>query len=219
MLTESTEMYLITIYRLTRDRPYASNSDIAAMLGISLSSASEKIKRLTMDGFLAHEAHEGTTLSEEGQRIALSVVRKHRLMETFMVNMAGYQIDEVHEEACRLEHAISDRLADALEVMLGHPAVDPHGHPIPSKDGQIAALDCMALVDVEAGETVTICRVEDLDAERLTYVRELGLVPGTVVIVSEIAPFDGPIILTVDDQTVAVARNVAREIGVTRDTM
>ena len=216
MITESTEMYLITVYRLTRDRPYASNSDVATMLGISLSSASEKIKRLALDGFLNHEVHEGISLTEKGEHIALSVVRKHRLIETFMVKMAGYTIDEVHDEACRLEHAISDRLADQLEIMLGYPKVDPHGHPIPSKDGTITETAHDLLVDIPVGETVTVCRVEDLDPQRLKYVRELGLVPGTEIFVSEVAPFEGPMILTVGGETVAVARNVASEIGVMR---
>ena len=162
MLTESTEMYLITVYRLTRDRPFASNSDIATSLGISLSSASEKIKRLALDGFLVHESHEGTALTDKGRQIALNVVRKHRLIESFMVTMAGYHIDEVHEEACRLEHAISDRLADALETLLGYPQVDPHGHPIPDKTGDIMAQDYLPLNEVPPGEIVTIARVEDL---------------------------------------------------------
>ncbi len=215
MVTESVEMYLISVYRLTREAPYTSIKDIAAILGVSLPSVSEKVKRLAQRGYLVHKWREGVSLTEEGRLIALRVLRKHRLIETFLVEMLDYPLDEVHHEACRLEHAVSDRLIDRLEAVLGCPKVDPHGHPIPTKEGTVAVSDYQSLADALPGKKVMVCRVNDRDRGRLHYLRELGLVPGARVSVLEVAPFDGPLTLTVDGETVVIARATAREIGVT----
>ncbi len=215
MHTESTEMYLITVYRLTRETPRASTKDIATLLKVSQPSVSEQLKRLAKQGYLNYQWREGATLTEKGEPIAINVLRKHRLLETFLVNMAGYELDEVHEEACEMEHAISNRLADRLEVMLDYPEVDPHGHPIPGKDGRVTSPDCFALADVPAGQTVTICQVSDWHPQELAYLRQVNLVPDTIVTVAEIAPFDGPFTLEVNGQTIAISREIAQKIGVT----
>ena len=217
MQTESTEMYLITVYRLTRQTPRATTKDIANLLKISQPSVSEQLKRLAKQGYLKHAWREGAILTEKGEHIAINVLRKHRLIETFLVEMAGYAIDEVHDEACQMEHAISDRLADRLEAMLGYPLVDSHGHPIPDKDGSVASLDFLPLADAPPGETVIIREVSDWEQEEIQYLRELGLVPGTAVTVSTVAPFDGPLTLEVEEKTVALARPIAEKIGVVRD--
>jgi DtxR family transcriptional regulator, Mn-dependent transcriptional regulator len=213
-MTESTEMHLITIYRLTEEQQTASIGDIAAMLGIHHSSVSEKVKRLKEQGLVQHEHHEGVSLTEDGRRIAISVLRKHRLVKTFLVQMAAYPIDEVYDEACQLEHVISDRLADRLEEMLGNPQVDPHGYPIPDRDGSVAVLNYRSLNDHSPGETVVIRRVDALQQDKLTYLRQLGLTPGTQVKIEEIAPFDGPLTLVVGEQTVVIAPSLAQEIEV-----
>jgi len=212
--TESTEMYLITVYRLTRKSPYASTKDIATMLNVSPPSVSERIKRLAEQGYLNHEWREGATLTEKGEHIAINVLRKHRLVETFLVEMASYSIDEIHDEACKIEHAISNRLADRLEAMLDHPKIDPHGHPIPTKDGQVAISEYHPLADVPPGQEVIIRQVSDWEPEQLTYLQELGLVPGAKVVVQNKAPFEGPLTLSVGSNTVAIAPTIAREIGV-----
>jgi DtxR family Mn-dependent transcriptional regulator len=215
MQTESTEMYLITVYRLTRQTPRATTKDIANLLKISQPSVSEQLKRLAKQGYLKHAWREGAILTEKGERIAINVLRKHRLIETFLVEMAGYAIDEVHDEACQMEHAISDRLADRLEAMLGYPQVDSHGHPIPDKAGSVASLDFLPLAEVSPGETMIICQVSDWEREEIQYLRELGLVPGTAVTVSTVAPFDGPLTLEVEEKTIALALSIAQKIGVT----
>lgn len=212
--TESTEMYLMTVYRLTRKGPYAATKDIATMLNVSPPSVSERIKRLAEQGYLNHEWREGATLTEKGEHIAINVLRKHRLVETFLVEMAGYSIDEIHDEACKIEHAISNRLADRLEAMLDYPKADPHGHPIPTKDGQVAISEYQPLDDVPPGREVTIRQVSDWEPEQLTYLQELGLVPGAKVVVQNKAPFEGPLTLNVGSNTVAIAPTIAREIGV-----
>lgn len=207
-------MYLITVYRLTRWAPSASTKDIADMLGISPPSVSERLKRLTEQGYLHHAWREGTTLTEQGERIAINVLRKHRLIETFLVKLAGYTLDEIHDEACQMEHAITDRLADRLEVLLNYPTVDPHGHPIPTKTGEVPALTYRSLAQVEPGQTVVIRQVSDWDPAQLRYLRELGLTPGVEVTVVEKAPFAGPLSLSLTGKTVVIAPAIAETIGV-----
>ncbi|GIL08716.1 MAG: iron-dependent repressor [Chloroflexota bacterium] len=217
MLSESTEMYLITVYRLTDGgRPFALITELANMLGIKHSSASEKVKRLTEQGYLLHDQREGVALTDEGRRIAISVLRKHRLIKTYMVNLGGYSLDEVYDEACRLEHAITDRFADSLERLLNYPEVDPHGYPIPTRDGQIAQLSYASLNDFSPGDVVIVRRIEALNQEKLTYLRELGLVPGAAVTIVSIAPFDGPLMLRVADRPnpIHIAPSLAQEVEV-----
>ncbi len=215
LLSESTEMYLITIYRLTDETPSTSISDIAQMLKVHHSSASEKIKHLTEEGFVVHKPHGAVNLTDSGRTIALSVLRKHRLMKTFLVQMADYGLDEVYDEACRLEHAISERLADALERMLNYPKVDPHGYPIPSRDGQVAELHFDTLDRFQPGDRLVVRRVNALDHAKLSYLQRLGLVPGATLHIERIEPFDGPMILALADATVAIAPTLAAEIEVT----
>lgn len=212
--SESTEMYLITVYRLTRQAPAASTKDIADMLNVSPPSVSERIKRLTEQGYLNHAWREGTTLTEAGERIAVNVLRKHRLVETFLVEMAGYTLDEIHDEACHIEHAISDRLADRLEVILKHPTVDPHGHPIPTKNGEVAVVTYHPLAEVEPGERVVIRQVSDWDNAQLNYLQSLGLVPGVEIEILDRAPFDGPLTVKLGSKVFALAQDIAQTVGV-----
>lgn len=216
MLTESTEMHLITIYRLTEDGSAgrASVGDIAKLLGLHHSSVSEKVRRLEEDGFITYEAHEGAALTSEGRRIAINVLRKHRIIKVFLVNLAEYPIDEVYDEACKLEHVITDRLADSLEKLLNYPEVDPHGYPIPKKDGTVAVTQYQTLNDFMPGDAVIVRRIESLNKEKLTYLRELGLIPDTEVTILEIAPFDGPLTIQVGARTIAIAPSLAQEIEV-----
>lgn len=218
MLTESTEMYLVMVYRLTRNVPYTSTSDIATALGVSLPSVSEKVKRLAEQGYMVHKWRRGVALTEEGLRIALNVIRKHRLIATFLVQRAGYLLEEVYEEACRLEHVISDRLADRLEEMLGYPQVDPQGHPIPARDGTVALYTYEPLTSVSPGQTVVVRRVSTLDQARLRYIRELGLLPHTRIQVLDIAPFEGSLTIRIGERTVALARTIADDIEVDNDS-
>ena len=176
---------------------------------------SEKVHRLEEDGFITYEAHEGAALTDKGRRIAINVLRKHRLLKVFLVNMAEYTIDEVYEEACKLEHVITDRLADSLEKLLNYPEVDPHGYPIPKKDGTVAVTHYQTLNDFAPGDAVIVRRIEPLNKEKLTYLRTLGLIPDTQVTILEIAPFDGPLTIQVGERILAIAPSLAQEIEVT----
>jgi DtxR family Mn-dependent transcriptional regulator len=210
-------MYLITVYRLTCKFPRATTKEIATLMGVSAPSASERVKRLAEQGYLNHEWREGTTLTKEGERIAINVLRKHRLIETFLVKMADYAIDEIHDEACQIEHAMSDKLANRLDKMLGHPKVDPHGHPIPTKDGAVAVLNFSSLAKISSGETVVVQQVSDWDDKQLSYLCSIGVVPGNRLIIEDVAPFDGPLTLRIDGKVVAIAQDIAQSVGVARE--
>ena len=192
-LTRSVEDYLKAIYRLSPEGRPASTSDIAHLLELSAPSVSGMVKRLSELGFLEHIPYKGVQLTEAGRRAALRMVRRHRLIEAYLVEFLGYGWDTVHAEAERLEHAVSDTLVERMAAALGHPTADPHGDPIPAADGSIFELASTALSDVEVGATVEIRRVDEGDPERLRYLAALGLVPGVVVTVVDRQPFGGPV--------------------------
>ncbi|HKT60728.1 MAG TPA: metal-dependent transcriptional regulator [Gemmatimonadales bacterium] len=192
-LTRSVEDYLKAIYRLSPEGRPAATSDIARLLELSPPSVSGMVKRLSELGFLEHIPYKGVQLTEAGRRAALRMVRRHRLIEAYLVQFLGYSWDTVHVEAERLEHAVSDTLVERMAAALGHPVVDPHGDPIPGADGSIPELACTPLADADIGETVEIRRVDESEPERLRYLAALGLVPGVVLTVLDRQPFGGPV--------------------------
>ena len=157
-LTRSVEDYLKAIYRLSSGTQPAATSDIANLLDLSPPSVSGMIKRLSEQGLLEHVPYKGVVLTPAGRRLALRTVRRHRLIESYLVAFLGYSWDAVHDEAERLEHAISDELAERMAAALGNPGVDPHGDPIPTADGDIAEVAGMPLSEVPAGMAVEIRR-------------------------------------------------------------
>ena len=192
-LTRSVEDYLKAIYRLSPEGRPAATSDIARLLELSAPSVSGMVKRLSELGLLEHIPYKGVQLTDAGRRAALRMVRRHRLIEAYLVQFLGYSWDTVHVEAERLEHAVSDPLVERMAAALGHPVVDPHGDPIPGADGSIHELACAPLADVDIGETVEIRRVDESEPERLRYLALLGLVPGVVLTVLDRQPFGGPV--------------------------
>jgi DtxR family Mn-dependent transcriptional regulator len=151
------------------------------------------VKRLSELGLLEHLPYKGVQLTAEGRRVALRMVRRHRLIESYLVEFLGYSWDTVHSEAERLEHAVSDTLVERMAAALGHPSVDPHGDPIPTADGAIEEPATTPLAVLEAGDTAEIVRVVENDAERLRYLASLGLKPGAMLTVLERQPFGGPL--------------------------
>ena len=192
-LTRSVEDYLKAIYRLSPEGRPASTSDIANLLELSPASVSGMVKRLSEQGLLEHEPYKGVQLTDEGRRAALRMVRRHRLIEAYLVAKLGYTWDTVHDEAERLEHAVSDTLVERMAAVLGHPAVDPHGDPIPSADGSIDAPPGVPLTEVPVGRTVELMRVDEGQPDRLRYLASFGLTPGVAVTVLDRQPFQGPI--------------------------
>jgi DtxR family Mn-dependent transcriptional regulator len=211
-LTRSVEDYLKAIYRLSPAGQPASTSQIASLLELSPPSVSGMVKRLSEQGLLEHVPYKGVQLTAEGRRAALRMLRRHRLIEAYLVEFLGYSWDTVHEEAERLEHAVSDLLVERMAAALGHPAVDPHGDPIPGADGSIDEPELMPLTEMPAGETVEVRRVVQGDAERLRYLAALGLRPGAAVTVVERRPFDGPLTVQVGPDRHVLGYELARII-------
>jgi DtxR family transcriptional regulator, Mn-dependent transcriptional regulator len=195
-LTRSVEDYLKAIYHLSLKGQPATTSDIAHLLELSPPSVSGMIKRLSEQGLLEHEPYKGVVLTTEGRRVALRIVRRHRILEAYLGAFLGYGWEDVHGEAERLEHAVSDLLIERMAAALGNPRVDPHGDPIPEADGTIAELVYTPLTDISEGETAEIRRVDTSQPDRLRYIAGFGLTPGTLVRVLDRQPFRGPI--TVD---------------------
>jgi DtxR family Mn-dependent transcriptional regulator len=199
-LTASVEDYLKAIYNLSPEGRAASTSDIAHRLELSAPSVSGMVKRLSEQGLLEHVPYKGVQLTPEGRRAALRMIRRHRIIETYLVDRLGYTWDTVHAEAERLEHAVSDALIQRMADALGNPHADPHGEPIPTADGLIAEVTATPLPEVALGETVEICRVTAGDPARLRYLASLDLMPGASVTVVERQPFQGPLTLRINDR-------------------
>lgn len=216
-LTRSVEDYLKAIYQLSPEGRPASTSEIANLLALSPPSVTGMVKRLSEHGLLEHIPYRGVQLTEEGRRVALRMVRRHRLIEAYLVEFLGYSWDTVHEEAERLEHAVSDTMIERMAGALGHPSVDPHGDPIPSADGSIHELACTPLVDVPVGETVEIRRVHENQPERLRYIASLGLRPGVHVTVVGRQPIDDLVTIEVGSEKQVIGRELGHALLCARE--
>ncbi|MES2178890.1 MAG: metal-dependent transcriptional regulator [Gemmatimonadota bacterium] len=198
-LTGPVEDYLKAIYDLERVGEPAATNDIALRLAISPASVSGMMRRLADQGLITHEPYRGVRLTTDGRRAALRTLRRHRILECYLTEVLGYPWDRVHEEAEQLEHAASEELIDRMAAALGEPTRDPHGAPIPTRDGRVEESALRSLAEMAQGDHVRVRRVQDEDAERLRYLAELGIRPGAQVRILDKAPFDGPITVWVDD--------------------
>ena len=177
----------------------AGTKDVADRLSVSSASVTNMFVRLQEMGLVEYERYRGVSLTGRGRAEALRLVRRHRLIETFLLEHLGYTRQEVHEEAERLEHAVSDGFTERLAELLGHPGHDPHGEPIPSADGTLVADDSFFLGEAAAGARVRIRKIADDDAPVLDHLEERGLVPGCVLAVVEARELDG--VVTVEDES------------------
>jgi DtxR family Mn-dependent transcriptional regulator len=166
---------------------------LAEKLGVSASTVSEAVRRLADQGFVDHARYGSISLTESGRASAVAMVRRHRLIETFLVSELGYGWDEVHDEAEVLEHAVSERMVEAIDAKLGYPERDPHGDPIPSRDGSIPSPPARALSDFDAGQHGRVARISDADPAMLRYFDEVGIALDTEVAVVERRDFAGTI--------------------------
>jgi DtxR family Mn-dependent transcriptional regulator len=213
-LTRSQEDYLKALYELHQPGGRVSTAGLAASLGISAASVSEMVSRLSSQGLVAHDRFRGQRLTPEGEEIALELIRHHRLVEMFLVEVLGYRWDEVDEEAERLEHVISERMEERIFELLGRPELDPHGDPIPSVDGTLRAASTRSLLDCPAGTTAVIGRVSDVDPEKLRALDQMGLALGASLEVLATSRFESPISVRAGDLILSVPIGLAREIFV-----
>ncbi len=175
-LTTVAQDYLKTIWTAQEwSHEKVSTKMLAERIGVSASTASESIRKLADQGLVHHEKYGAVTLTDAGRSAALAMVRRHRLLETFLVNELGYSWDEVHDEAEILEHAVSDRMLDRMDAKLGHPTRDPHGDPIPAADGRVPTPPARQLSDCADGEAGTVARISDADPEMLRYFDTVGI--------------------------------------------
>ena len=196
-LTRSVEDYLKAVYSLTEREESASTSALAEVLDVKPASVTGMVKRLAECGYLEHARYRGVQLTQAGSREALRIIRRHRILETYLHMHLGYSWDDVHPEAERLEHAASEALIDRMAAILEHPSHDPHGAPIPTPSGEIEVPDFVTLNEVALGVAVQIRAVQDEDPARLRYLETLGLIPGVRLTVKKRAPFDGPTTVSV----------------------
>lgn len=200
--------YLKAVWSLSRDGPASTNA-IAARLGFTPASVSGMLTRLAAAGLIEHRRYHGALLTEAGRREALRLIRRHRLVETFMIQRLGYGWDEVHEEAEAIEHAISDRFAERLAVLLDHPSHDPHGDPIPGPDGSLPATPDVPLADLPTGRRLRVARLLSQDGEVLGPLAALGIHPGAEVRVVRREPGGGRLDLRVDGRPCSLPRELA----------
>ncbi|MGC8857071.1 MAG: metal-dependent transcriptional regulator [Anaerolineae bacterium] len=211
LLTHSIQDYLKHIYNLTANGGAASTTELAALLGVAPASVTGMLQRLASADppLVRYRKHQGVTLTPAGERAALEVIRHHRLIETYLVHALGYSWDEVHEEACRLEHAISENFEARIAEALGHPLRDPHGDPIPTADLTMPADSSRPLASLRDAATATVKRVSNANPVLLRYLSEIGLVPESRLRVLHYSEFDGNLTIQVEGQTAPVVLGLA----------
>ena len=214
-LSNAIQDYLKEIYKLRTDGGKATTTALAKRLRVSPASVSAMVKKLAVLGLVEHRRYHGATLTAAGERVALEVIRHHRLLEQYLVKTLGLPIDAVHAEADRLEHALSEELDAHIDRTLGFPTSDPHGDPIPGPDLRITPTKATPLATLEPGAKATVSRVPDGDGELLRYLTSLKLTPGSRLEVRASAPFDGPVTVRVGGADHAISRELAAQIGVT----
>jgi DtxR family Mn-dependent transcriptional regulator len=217
-VTSAIEDYAKAIYALElRGDEAVTTNALAERMGVTPASASGMVKRLGELGLVDHQPYHGVSLTEDGRRVALEVMRHHRLLELYLVKSLGVPWDRVHQEAEVLEHVLSDELEELIAAKLGNPTVDPHGDPIPTRDLTIEERSTESLHTLEAGASGVFTRVSDSDPEMLRYLGERGIAPGERFEVVEKHPFDGPLFVRFGDQVHVLGGDLARAMRVEVD--
>ena len=215
--TRSQQDYLKALYLLRGDERPVPTRELAERLGISSPSVSEMVTRLTAQGLVEHDRYRGQQLTREGRKVALELVRHHRLLEMFLVRVLGYSWDEVHDEAERLEHVISEQMEQRIFELLGRPELDPHGHAIPTLAGRVRPVSRRALSQCEVGERIVVAGVSDEDPAKLREIQRRGLVPGAHITVTGASLFEGPIEIRLRGRRESVPLGLAKAIFVAGD--
>ncbi len=215
-LTISIQDYLKQIYELTESGENASTTALAAKLKVSAPSVTGMIQKLASSkpALVEYQKHQGVTLTRDGKKVALEVIRHHRLIEAWLVQTLGYSWDEVHEEAERLEHVISEDFERRIAAAMGHPTRDPHGDLIPTEDLKMPVDESTPLSALRPGQTATILRVRASDTNLLRYLEELSLIPGAQIEVKEHSPFDHNLTIKIGRRIVVLGLNITSQIFV-----
>src|SRR3954453_15610017 len=214
-VSSAVEDYAKAIYALEqREDGAVSTNALAERMGVTAASASAMVKRLDGLGLVSHVPYRGVQLTPAGRKVALEVLRHHRLLELYLAETLGVPWDRVHDEAAVLEHVLSEDLEELIAVKLGNPTRDPHGDPIPTRDGRIVEAETTALQELAAGETGRFVRVSDSDPDMLRYLAEQGIAPGSSFEVVEKQPFDGPLFVRFGDDVHVLGGALARAMRV-----
>ena len=215
MISRTMEDYLKAIYQLAIERKKkVSTSALASKMECSAASVTNMLQRLSEWKLVTYRPYQGVELTDAGTRIALEMLRHHRLLELYLQEVLGYSWDKVHDEAEQLEHVISEEFEDRIDAALGYPTHDPHGHPIPAKDGTLPVQEDESLWDTDAGQTVCVLRVSDRNPEVLRYLATIGIYPQVELNVLTKAPFNGPVHVEVEEQGHSLSEELARQIFV-----
>ena len=213
-VTSAMEDYLKAAFHLEQSGGPVTTQRMAEELGLSQPSVTNMVKRLDDLKLVVHSPYRGIALTPAGRTVALEVIRHHRLLELYLSQALGYTIEEVHAEAERLEHHVSEELESRMEQALGFPMFDPHGDPIPDRDGLLPAINDIGLVEMRQGQSGSISRLSDRDQERLSYLSERGFRPGVYLRVLEVIPFDGPLRVDLDGSEHVLPYSVAQLVRV-----
>ena len=218
-VTQVVEEYLEGIYRLQEKSGVARTSDIVKLLQVVPGTVTNTVERLEKEGMLRHEPYKGVKLTDKGRKIALDVIRRHRLSERLLTDFIRVDWDKAHDAACKLEHGITDDVIKKLEKALGHPKTCPHGNPIPTACGGIVEEKSEPLSTFDSKESGVIVKIKDETSEVLEYIAALGLLPGASIEIVERAPFDGPMTVKVGGANRALSLSMASIIWVKRKTV
>lgn len=207
----SLQDYLKQIFKLTRDGCTASTTQLAAILDVAPASVTGMLQRMASadPALVIYKKHQGVTLTPEGERAALEVIRHHRLLETYLVNSLGYTWDQVHDEACQLEHVISEDFENRIAHALGNPTRDPHGDLIPTAELTMPTENSHPLSSLRTDETATVKRVSEDDPALLRYLSQIGLVPETRVSIRDYSSYDGNLTVQVEGQALSIVLGTA----------
>jgi len=214
MISRAMEDYLKSIYQAASNEDKVSTSNLAEQMNCSPASVTNMLQKLSELKLVEYEPYQGVTLTPSGSKVALEILRHHRLIELYLADVLGYSWDKVHEEAEQLEHVISEEFEERIDQALGHPTIDPHGDPIPTKEGTIAAPPSQSLWETPGGKKVQVYRVSDRDPEVLRYLASIGILPEVEISVLKKGPFNGPIHVQIEDSEHSLSEELATQIFV-----
>ena len=214
ILSRAMEDYMKAIYNLHGQNQQVPTSVLAEDMQVAPASVTNMCKKLAELKLVEYEPYQGVKFTPTGQKLALEIIRHHRLIELYLAEALGVPWDQVHEEAEKLEHVISEDLEDRMAAALGDPKFDPHGAPIPSRSGEMFRQESGRLVDMKVGDALVVVEVDDKDPELLRYLGELGIYPGTKILLMVQAPFEGPLTLNIGNQEHNLGYQAAKSIMV-----